>query len=51
MDAIYGFIDAGHIAHGPKLRTDIKNVFPADVASSLWEKPVLLQEQATKWTK
>ena len=31
--------------------SQIEDVFPADVASSLWEKPVLLQEQATKWTK
>ena len=66
MDAIYGFIDAGSIAHDPNhenilelfknsefenikgffgiTRTmiegnsEIKNVFPADVASSLWEK-------------
>ena len=77
MDAIYGFIDAGSIAHGPELRnkiwiiqefwiwehqfgitrmmiegnSEIKNVFPADVASSLWEKHVLLKEQAIKWTK
>ena len=29
----------------------IKNVFLADVASSLWEKHVLLEEQAKKWTK
>ena len=29
----------------------MKNVFSADVASSLWEKPVLLNDQATKWTK
>ena len=28
--------------------SEIKNVFPADVASSLWEKPVLLEEQAMK---
>ena len=31
--------------------SEIKNVFPADVASSLWEKPALLEEQAIKWTK
>ena len=31
--------------------SEIKNVFPADVASSLWEPPVLLKEQAMKWTK
>ena len=31
--------------------SEIKNVFPTDVASSLWEKPVLLREQAIKWTK
>ena len=31
--------------------SEIKNVFSADVASSLWEKPVLLKEQATKWMK
>ena len=31
--------------------SEIKNVFPADVASSLWENPVLLKEQAIKWTK
>ena len=31
--------------------SEIKNVFPADVASSLLEKPVLLEEQATRWTK
>ena len=30
--------------------SEIKNVFPADVASSLQEKPVLLKEQTTKWT-
>ena len=28
--------------------SEIKNVFPADVASSLWRKPVLLEEQAIK---
>ncbi len=31
--------------------SEIQTVFPADVASSLWEKPVLLKEQAIKWTK
>ena len=31
--------------------SEIKIVFPADVASSLFEKPVLLKEQAMKWTK
>ena len=31
--------------------SEIKNVFLADVASSLWEKLVVLQEQAIKWTK
>ena len=31
--------------------SEIKNVFTADVASSLWGKPVLLKEQAIKWTK
>ena len=31
--------------------SEIKNVFPADVASSLWENPVLLKERAIKWTK
>ena len=31
--------------------SEIKNVFTADVASSLWEKPVLLNEQAIKWMK
>ena len=31
--------------------SEIKNVLPADVASSLWEKPVLLKEQAIRWTK
>ena len=31
--------------------SEIKNVFPADVASSLWEKLVLRKEQAMKWTK
>ena len=31
--------------------TEIMNVCPADVASSLWEKLVLLKEQAIKWTK
>ena len=31
--------------------SEIKNVFPADVVSSQWEKPVLLREQAIKWTK
>ena len=30
--------------------SEIKIVFPAVVASSLWEKPVLLEEQAMKWT-
>ena len=29
--------------------SEIKNVFTAGVASSLWEKPVLLKEQAIKW--
>ena len=28
--------------------SEIKNVFPADVATSLWGKPVLLKEQAIK---
>ena len=66
VDAIYGFINAGSIAHGPDLRkefefgitrmmiegnSEIKNVFPADVASSLSEKHVLLKEQAKNWTK
>ena len=31
--------------------SEIKNVCTADVASSLWEKTVLLKEQASKWTK
>ena len=31
--------------------SETKNVFTADVASSLWEKPVFLKEQAIKWTK
>ena len=31
--------------------SEIKNVFPADVAGSLWVKPVLLKEQAIKSTK
>ena len=31
--------------------SEVKNVFPADVASSLWGKLVLLKEQAIKWTK
>ena len=31
--------------------SEIKNVFSADVASSLWEKSVLLNDQAIKWTK
>ena len=31
--------------------SEIKNVFPGDVASSLWEKLVLLREQVMKWTK
>ena len=31
--------------------SEIKNVFPADVVSSLWEKHVLLKAQAIKWTK
>ena len=31
--------------------SEIKIVLRADVASSLWEKPVLLKEQAAKWTK
>ena len=31
--------------------SEIKNVFLADVASSLWEKHVLLKEQAIKWAK
>ena len=30
--------------------SEIKNVFPADVASSLLVKTVLLKEQPTKWT-
>ena len=30
---------------------EIKNVFPADVAKSLWGKLVVLKEQAMKWTK
>ena len=31
--------------------SEIKNVSPADVTSTLWGKPVLLKEQAIKWTK
>ena len=31
--------------------SEIKNAFPADVVSSLWEKLVLLEEQAIRWTK
>ena len=31
--------------------SEMKNVFTTDVASSLWEKPVLLKEQAIKCTK
>ena len=31
--------------------SEIKSVFPADVASSLWEKPVLFKEKAIKWRK
>ena len=31
--------------------SEIKNVFPADVASSRWEKPVLHEEHEIKWTK
>ena len=31
--------------------SEVTNVFPGDVASSLWEKLVLLKEQAIKWTK
>ena len=31
--------------------SEVKNVFPGDVASSLWGKLVLLKEQAIKWTK
>ena len=34
-----------------KGNSEIKNVFPADIASSLWKKPVWLKEQALKWTK
>ena len=58
MDSIYGFIDAGSTAsYGPSIKgligitrvmiegnSEIKNVFPADVASSLWVKPVLLKD-------
>ena len=57
MDSIYGFIDAGSTAYGPSIKgligitrvmiegnSEIKNVFPADVASSLWVKPVSLKE-------
>ena len=61
MDAIYGFIDAGGIAHGPEFRkefgniqegnSEIKNVFSADVSSSQWEKSTLLYDQSIKWTK
>ena len=79
LDKIYGFINAGSIAHGTSYEknlalfknsefenikglfgitrmmiegnSEIKNVFLADVASSLWENPVLLKEQAIKWTK
>ena len=32
-------------------KSEIKNVFNADVASSLWEQHVLLKGQAIKWTK
>ena len=31
--------------------SEIKSVFSADVAGSLWEKSVLLTDQAIKWTK
>ena len=31
--------------------SDIKNVFSADVASSLWRKSTLPNDQAIKWTK
>ena len=31
--------------------SEIENVFPADVASSLWETSELLKDQAIKWTK
>ena len=31
--------------------SEIKNVFSADVASSLREKSVLLDDQAIRWTK
>ena len=31
--------------------SEIKNVFSADVASSLWDTFVLLDDQAIKWTK
>ena len=31
--------------------SEINNVFYADVASSLWEKTLLLEEQAIKWMK
>ena len=34
-----------------EVNSEVKNVFPADVASSLWGKLVLLKEQAIKWTK
>ena len=54
MDAIHGFIDAGLFGITRMMiegNSEIKNVFTADVASSLWGKPVLLKEQAIKWTK
>ena len=31
--------------------SEMKNVFTTDGSSSLWDKPVLLKEQAIKWTK
>ena len=31
--------------------SEIKNVFSTEVASSLWEKSVLLNDQAIKWTR
>ena len=51
--------DAGNTAYGPSIKgligitrvmieghAEIKNVFPADVASSLWQKPVSLKEKS-----
>ena len=48
MDAIHGFIDAGLFGITRMMiegNSEIKNVFSTDVASSLWEKPVLSEEQ------